>query len=79
METAIVAVVQRLILEGFSQHPLKPGVPVDILASSIAWAIYGAAKEWVETSKRMPVSKMAEMTERIVKPMLSSVSAEVRR
>lgn len=76
MENAIVAVLRRSILDGFSQHQIKRGTPVEIVSSSIAWAIYGSAKEWVQSSKRMPVSKMAETIERIVKPILVSFSAE---
>jgi len=42
MDTAIVSVVRRLILEGFTHRPPKPGVPVELVSSTIAWAIYGA-------------------------------------
>ena len=72
METAIVSVVRRLILDGLSQHPPKSGMPVEILSSTIAWAIYGAAKEWVQSPKRMPVPKIGETIEKIVKPILLS-------
>jgi Transcriptional regulator len=70
METAIVAVVRRGMLDGLSQHPPKSGVPAEVLASTVAWAIYGAAKEWVQSEGRVPVSEIGETIERIVKPML---------
>jgi AcrR family transcriptional regulator len=72
METAIVSVVRRLMLDGFAQHPPKPGVPVEIVSSTIAWAIYGAAKEWAQSPKRMSVPKIGETIEKIVKPMLTA-------
>lgn len=72
METAIVAVVRRGILEGSAKHPPKSGVPTELMASMIAWAIYGAAKEWVQSPKRMPVPKIGETIEKIVKPILLS-------
>ena len=72
METAIVSVTRRLILDGFAKHPPKTGVPVELVASAIAWAIYGAAKEWVQSPKRMPVAKIGETIEKIVKPILLS-------
>ena len=72
METAIVSVVRRGILDGFAQHPPKSGMPVEILSSTIAWAIYGAAKEWVQSPKRMPVPKIGATIEKIVKPILLS-------
>ena len=72
METAIVSVVRRGILHGFAKHPPKSGMPVEILSSTVAWAIYGAAKEWVQGSKRMPVPKIGETIENIIKPILLS-------
>ena len=73
METAIVAVVRRLILEGFAQHPPKPGTPVDVVASVVAWAIYGAASEWSQTPKRISAARMAETIDKIVMPVLTSL------
>jgi AcrR family transcriptional regulator len=72
METAIVSVVRRGILGGFAKHPPKSGMPVEILSSTVAWAIYGAAKEWVQSPKRMPVPKIGETIEKIVRPILLS-------
>ena len=72
METAIVSVVRRGILDGFAKHPPKSGMPVEILSSTVAWAIYGGAKEWVQGSKRMPVPKIGETIENILKPILLS-------
>jgi AcrR family transcriptional regulator len=70
METAIVSVVRRGILDGFAKHPPKSGMPVEILSSTVAWAIYGAAKEWVQSPKRMPVPKIGETIEKIIMPIL---------
>jgi hypothetical protein len=72
METAIVAVVRRGILEGSVNHPPKSGVPAELKASMIAWAIYGAAQEWVQTPKRIPVPKIGETIEKIIRPILLS-------
>lgn len=72
METAIVSVVRRGILDGFAKHPPKSGMPVEILSSTVAWAIYGAAKEWVQSPKRMPVPKIGETIEKIIMPILLS-------
>ena len=72
LETAIVSVVRRGILDGLAKHPPKSGMPVEILSSTVAWAIYGAAKEWVQGSKRMPVRKIGETIENIIKPILLS-------
>lgn len=73
MDTAIVSVVRRLILDGFAQHPPKAGVPVEIVSSTIAWAIYGAAKEWAQSSKRASVESIGKTIGKIVAPILNAV------
>lgn len=72
LETAIVAVVRRLVMEGFAAHPPQGKVPLEILSSVIAWSIYGAAREWARGSRRMPANRLGEMVEGLVKGMLSS-------
>lgn len=76
METAIISVVRRMILEGFAKHPPKPSVPVELVSSTIAWAIYGAAKEWAESTKRMSVDRISGEIEKIVAPILRALDRE---
>jgi len=76
LETAIVSVVRRLILDGFAQHPPKPGVPVEIVSSTIAWAIYGAAKDWAQNPKRTSVDKISRTIEKVIAPILTSISPD---
>jgi AcrR family transcriptional regulator len=71
METAIVAVVRRMLIEGFTQHPPRPGISIELLSSAIAWAIYGAAKEWALHPRRISVPKISEKIDIILKPMLA--------
>ena len=44
----------------------------------IAWAFYGAAKEWVQTPKRIPVPKIGETIEKIIMPILLSYNCSAR-
>lgn len=76
MDSAVVAVIRRLILDGFEQHPPKPGVPVEIASSTIAWAIYGAAKEWAQSPIRMSIDRIGGTIEKIVAPILSALVQE---
>ena len=71
LETAIVAVVRGMILEGLSQHSPAGEVSPELLASTAAWAIYGAAKEWACTPNRMPVPQMAGIIEAMVAPIFA--------
>ena len=74
MQTAIVAIVQDIILEGLSHRELKPGMPAPLVASTAAWAIYGAAHAWVqrEGDDRWPAEQTAEVIDRLVSPILGS-------
>ena len=76
MDTAIVSVVRRLILDGFAHHPPRPGVPVELVSSTIAWAIYGAAKEWAQNPKRVSVDRISAAIEEIVAPILTALARE---
>lgn len=74
METAIVSVVRRILIEGFTEHPPRPGIPVELLSSTISWAIYGAAKEWALYPKRTSVPRISGKIDAIIKPILSAQS-----
>jgi AcrR family transcriptional regulator len=73
MATAVVSVVRQVILDGFGQHPPKPEISPEILSSTIAWAIYGAAKEWVQTPDRVPETEIAKTIEKTIVPILVSL------
>jgi hypothetical protein len=70
MEAAVIAVVRNMLLEGMRKHPREDGVSPEMMASTIAWAIYGAAKEWVRTPERPPVEQAVDGVVRLVGPMM---------
>ncbi|MGI4831786.1 MAG: TetR/AcrR family transcriptional regulator [Janthinobacterium lividum] len=45
-------------------------VDVDIFATTLAWAIFGAASRWAQTKDRRPAEQMAKTIELLVKPIL---------
>jgi len=79
MEAAVIAVVRRMILEGLEKHPPADGVSPGMLAATLSWAIYGAAKEWVRTPDRGPSEEIVETVMRLLGPMFGAayVGAEV--
>jgi AcrR family transcriptional regulator len=70
MESAVIAVVRGMILEGLLRHPPGDGVSAEMLAATVSWAMYGAAKEWVRTPGRGSSEEMAGTVMRLVGPML---------
>jgi hypothetical protein len=69
METAIIAVVRRTLLEGLQRHPPEDGIAPEMIAATASWAIYGAAKEWVRTADRCPSEEIAKTVMTLVAPI----------
>ena len=73
MESAVIAVVRRMILDGMKRHPVEDGASPEIIAATVSWAIYGAAKEWVRTPNRCASETIVETIQALVTPIFSSV------
>jgi AcrR family transcriptional regulator len=71
MESAIIAVVRRTILEGSKCHPSEAGIPPEMVAATVSWAIYGAAKEWVQTPGRSSSEEVVDTIVALVSPIFS--------
>jgi AcrR family transcriptional regulator len=72
IEGSIVAVVEDMLRRGSSDHAIAPGTDVDLLASTAAWAIFGAARRWYQTPDRISAEKMAAKIKVMVKPIFLS-------
>jgi AcrR family transcriptional regulator len=75
MEAAVIAVVRGMLLYGFKKHPPAEGVSAEMLAATLSWAIYGAAKEWVRTPGRCPSEEVVEQVMGLVQPMFGAAMA----
>jgi AcrR family transcriptional regulator len=75
MESAIIAVVRGMLLDGISKHPPASGDAPELLAATTSWAIYGAAREWVQTPNHPPSEEIAVTVQRLVAPLLHPQSA----
>src|SRR5271170_1101486 len=73
MESAIIAVVRGMILDGLKHHPSQDGTPPEIIAATISWAIYGAAKEWLRTPDRRPSEEIVNTIDALVAPIFTSM------
>ena len=74
LEGSIIPVVENMFREGARHHPTTPGSDPDLLASAAAWAIFGAARRWLQSPDRIPAEQMAAKIEALVKPILLSDS-----
>jgi AcrR family transcriptional regulator len=74
LEGSIIPVVEGIFKEGFAHHAMAPGVDAALLATTAAWAIFGAARRWSQTPDRIPAEEMAVKIEAMVKPIFLSGS-----
>jgi AcrR family transcriptional regulator len=70
LESAVVAVVRRMLLDGMTQHPPEREISPELMAASMSWAIYGAAKEWAQAPDRSPSEEIADTIMTLVLPIL---------
>ena len=70
LEVSIIPVVEDMFKEGLAHHGLAPGVDGALLATTAAWAVFGAARRWFQTPNRVPAEEMAARIETMVSPVL---------
>jgi len=76
LESSIIPVVEDMFRQGADHHPVKPGVDPELLATTAAWAIFGAARGWHQTPGRVPAEEMAAKIVDMVKPVFLSASEQ---
>ena len=70
LEGSIIPVVEGMFKEGLALHGIAPGVDPALLASTAAWAVFGAARRWFQSPTRIPAEEMAARIETMVSPIL---------
>jgi AcrR family transcriptional regulator len=77
MEAAVIAVVRGMLLSGMKEHPPADAVSPEMLASTLSWAIFGAAKEWMRTPGRCPSDAIADRIMALIAPVfVAALSAQ---
>jgi AcrR family transcriptional regulator len=74
IEGSIIPVVEDMFKEGLAHHGMAPGADSELLATTAAWAVFGAARRWFQTPNRMAAEDMAARIESMVTPVLFGVS-----
>jgi AcrR family transcriptional regulator len=74
LEGSIVPVVEDMFKEGLALHGTPPGVDAALLATTAAWAVFGAARRWFQTPNRIPADEIAARIETMVNPVLFRAS-----
>jgi AcrR family transcriptional regulator len=74
LEGSIIPVVEDMFKEGLAHHGTAPGADAALLATTAAWAVFGAARHWFQTPNRVPADEMATRIETMVGPVLFGAS-----
>jgi AcrR family transcriptional regulator len=75
LEGSIIPAVEAVFEEGAKHHAAAPGTDAKLIATTAAWAIFGAARRWHQTPNRIPAEEMAAKIEAMVKPIFLTASA----
>ena len=76
LEGSIIPVVEGMFKEGLALHGIAPGADAELLATTAAWAVFGAARRWFQTPNRIPAEEMAARIETMVSPVLFGASVQ---
>ncbi|MGA7525123.1 MAG: TetR/AcrR family transcriptional regulator [Acidobacteriaceae bacterium] len=74
LERSIIPVVEGMFREGAGHHEMRPGTDPELLATTAAWAIFGAARQWYQTPDRISAEEMAARIEAMVKPIFLTMT-----
>ncbi len=76
LELAVSTVVKNLILDGLRGRTANQAVPLEMAAATLSWAIYGGAREWLESAEPAPSEAAAATILVLVSPILSVLAQE---
>ncbi len=74
LEGSIIPVMESMFQEGAAHHAMAPGVDLQLVSTTAAWAIFGAARRWHQTPDRIPAEEIAAKIEAMVKPIFLTAS-----
>jgi AcrR family transcriptional regulator len=70
VERTVIDQIRVILMDGFKKHPTERNIPPELIAATASWAIYGAAKQWVNTPERIPAEDFVATAVNLVQPIL---------
>jgi AcrR family transcriptional regulator len=72
VEGTVIDQIRVILLDGFKKHPVERDIPPELIAATASWAIYGAAKQWVNTPEHAPAEEFVTTAANLVQPILTA-------
>jgi AcrR family transcriptional regulator len=69
VEGTVIDQLQVILMDGFQKHPVERNIPPELVAATASWAIYGAAKQWVNTPGRVAAEEFVTTAMNLVQPI----------
>jgi AcrR family transcriptional regulator len=79
VEATVIDQIRIVLLDGFQRHPMERNIPAEMIAATASWAIYGAVKQWVNTSERVSAEEFVSVAVELVRPILLAGVAPARQ
>jgi AcrR family transcriptional regulator len=73
LESAVIGVVRRTILKGMKKHHSGGAASPEMIASTLSWAIYGAAREWLHTRNHCSAEEVVPTIRTMIEPIVATV------
>ena len=70
VEATVIDQIRIVLLDGFQRHPVERSIPAEMIAATASWAIYGAVKQWINTSERDPAEEFVSVAVELVRPIV---------
>jgi AcrR family transcriptional regulator len=77
VEGTVIDQIRVILMDGYKKHPAEGTNNPDLIVATASWAIYGAAKQWVNTPERVPAEEFVATAVNLVRPILTAGAVSV--
>jgi AcrR family transcriptional regulator len=74
VEATVIDQIRIIFLEGFRRNPEERRISREMIAATASWALYGAVKQWVNTTDRAPAEEFVPVATELLQLLLSAGS-----
>ena len=72
VEGTVIDQIRVILMDGYKKHPVEGTINPELLGATASWAIYGAAKQWVNTPEHVPAEEFVATAVNLVRPILAA-------
>ena len=72
VEGTMIDQIRIILMDGYRKHPSESTISPELIVATASWALYGAAKQWVNDAERAPAEEFVATAVNLVRPILSA-------